>query len=115
MWGSGMMWGDGMAWAQAAGGAAPAGPGLLVSLIPFVLIFLIFYFLLIRPQQQRAASHKSMIEALKKGDKVVTSGGLWGTITNMGKQTVTLQIAESVKVKVDRSHVSQVQGEEDEE
>lgn len=112
-----MIWGDGVAWAQTAGGAGAAqgSPGLLVSLIPFVLIFLIFYFLLIRPQQQRSAQHKSMLDALKKGDKIVTSGGLWGTITNMGKETVTLQIADSVKVKVERGHVTQLQRADDDE
>ncbi|HIO22701.1 MAG TPA: preprotein translocase subunit YajC, partial [Nitrospirales bacterium] len=86
-----------------------------VSLIPFVLIFLIFYFLLIRPQKQRASQHKTMLDALKKGDKVITSGGLWGTVTNLGKETVTLQIADTVKVKVDRSHVTQLQSGDDEE
>ena len=87
----------------------------MVSLIPFALIFLIFYFLLIRPQQQRASQHKAMLDTLKKGGKVITSGGLWGTITNLGKETVTLQIADSVKVKVERSHVAQLQREDDEE
>ncbi len=110
-----MIWSDGVAWAQTAAAAPQGGPGLLVSLIPFVLIFLIFYFLLIRPQKQRATQHKTMLDALKKGDKVITSGGLWGTITNLGKETVTLQIADSVKVKVERGHVTQLQSGDDEE
>ena len=110
-----MIWSDGVAWAQTAAAAPQGGPGLLVSLIPFVLIFLIFYFLLIRPQKQRSTQHKAMLEALKKGDKVITSGGLWGTITNLGKETVTLQIADSVKVKVERGHVTQLQSGDDEE
>lgn len=110
-----MIWSDGVAWAQTTAGASQGGPGLLVSLIPFVLIFLIFYFLLIRPQQQRASQHKTMLDALKKGDKIITSGGLWGTITNLGKETVTLQIADMVKVKVERSHVTQIQSGDDEE
>ena len=110
-----MIWSDGVAWAQTAAAAPQGGPGLLVSLIPFVLIFLIFYFLLIRPQKQRSTQHKTMLDALKKGDKVITSGGLWGTITNLGKETVTLQIADTVKVKVERSHVTQLQSGDDEE
>ena len=110
-----MIWSDGVAWAQTAAGAPQGGPGLLVSLIPFVLIFLIFYFLLIRPQKQRSTQHKAMLDALKKGDKVITSGGLWGTITNLGKETVALQIADTVKVKVERSHVTQLQSGDDEE
>ncbi len=110
-----MIWGDGTAWAQTASAGSQGGPGLLVSLIPFALIFLIFYFLLIRPQQQRASQHKSMLDALKKGDNVITSGGVWGTITNIGKETVTLQIADSVKVKLERSHVTQLQREDDED
>tara|TARA_B100000315_G_scaffold260064_2_gene319063 strand:+ start:3120 stop:3452 length:333 start_codon:yes stop_codon:yes gene_type:complete len=110
-----MIWSDGIAWAQTAAGSSQGGPGLLVSLIPFVLIFLIFYFLLIRPQQQRSAQHKAMLDALTKGAKVITSGGLWGTITNLGKETVTLQIADSVKVKIERSHVTQLQPTDDSE
>ncbi len=110
-----MIWSDGVAWAQTAAAAPQGGPGLLVSLIPFVLIFLIFYFLLIRPQKQRSTQHKAMLDALKKGDKVIASGGLWGTITNLGKEAVTLQIADSVKVKVERGHVTQLQSGDDEE
>ena len=91
------------------------GQDFWCPLFRFALILLIFYFLLIRPQQQRASQHKAMLDTLKKGDKVITSGGLWGTITNLGKETVTLQIADSVKVKVERSHVAQFQREDDEE
>lgn len=96
-----------LAWAQGATGGGGAG-GTLLSLIPFVLIFIIFYFLLILPQQKRQKKLRTMLEALKKGDKVVTSSGIWGTITNMGKDTVTVQIADNTKVKIQRDHIARV-------
>ena len=86
----------------------------LLSFLPFVLIFVIFYFLLILPQQKRQKKLKAMLEALKKGDKVVTSSGIWGTITNLGKETVTVQIADNTKIKVQRDHISRVRGDEEE-
>ena len=80
----------------------------MLSLIPFVLIFVIFYFLLILPQQKRQKQLREMLAALKKGDKVVTSSGLWGTVSNIGKETVTLQIADNTKVKIQREHIARV-------
>lgn len=101
-----------VAWAQ---GAASGSTGsTLLSFLPFVLIFVIFYFLLILPQQKRQKKLKAMLEALKKGDKVVTSSGIWGTITNLGKETVTVQIADNTKIKVQRDHISRVRGDEEE-
>ena len=101
-----------VAWAQ---GAASGSTGsTLLSFLPFILIFVIFYFLLILPQQKRAKKLKAMLEALKKGDKVVTSSGIWGTITNLGKDTVTVQIADNTKIKVQRDHISRVRGDEEE-
>ncbi len=94
------MWMESVAWAQGAGGGGNGtGPGGLLSLVPFVLIFVIFYFLLIRPQQKKQKEQKTLLDALKKGDKVVTTSGIWGTITNLGKETVTLQIADNTKIK----------------
>jgi len=101
-----------VAWAQ--GAATGSSGSTILSFIPFILIFVIFYFLLILPQQKRQKKLKAMLEALKKGDKVVTSSGIWGTITNMGKETVTLQIADNTKIKVQRDHISRVRGEEEE-
>ena len=72
-----MMW-DSVAWAQGTSGAGSSAGGLL-SLVPFVLIFVIFYFLLILPQQKKQKQLKAMLAALKKGDKVVTASGIWGT------------------------------------
>lgn len=101
-----------VAWAQGPGGGG--GGGLLLSLVPFLLIFVIFYFLLILPQQKRQKQLREMLASLKKGDKVVTSGGLWGTVSNIGKQTVTLQVADNTKVKVQREHITRLRTEEEE-
>lgn len=83
-------------------------PSPLASLAPVLAIFVIFYFLLIRPQQKRAKEQEQMLKALKKGDRVLTSGGLYGTITNLKGQELELKIAENVKVSVSRSSVAQV-------
>ncbi len=98
-----------IAYAQTSGGAAPGGPAggpaMLISFVPFILIFVLFYFLLVRPQQQKAKQRKAMIDNLKKGDRVTTMGGLVGTVTNFSADMLTLQIAEGVRVKVVRSHI----------
>lgn len=101
-------WFESSAWAQAGG--APAGPGgnPLISFIPFVLIFVIFYFLLVMPQQKKMKKRKAMIEALKKGDRVTTTGGIMGTVTNLSSDVVTIQIAEGVRVKVARNYIEEV-------
>ena len=90
------------AWAQTAGGDAS---GDFLSLVPIVLIFVLFYFLLIRPQQKRQKQHKEMVENIKKGDEVVTMGGTLGKITDVGENFVTLEIANGVQVKVQRHSV----------
>ena len=105
---------ESVVWAQGTGGGgAGSGPGGFLSFVPFVLIFVIFYFLLIRPQQKKQKEQKTLLDALKKGDKVVTTSGIWGTITNLGKETVTLQIADNTKVKMQRENVARVRGEEE--
>lgn len=92
------------AWAQAAAEGSPQlNP--IISFLPFILIFVVFYFLLIRPQQKKAKERQAMIEALQKGDKVVTSGGLIGTITNLGPKIITIQVAEGVRVKILRANI----------
>ena len=91
------------AWAQAAEGSPQLNP--IISFLPFILIFVVFYFLLIRPQQKKAKERQTMIEALQKGDKVVTSGGLIGTITNLGPKIITIQVAEGVRVKILRANI----------
>jgi preprotein translocase subunit YajC len=85
-----------------AGGQAAAGGGF-GAFVPIILMFVIFYFLLIRPQQKKAKEHQEMIAGLKKGDKVITSGGIHGQITSLDDTTVTIEIAEKVRIKVTRS------------
>ncbi len=98
------------AWAQGApAGAAPGGgpPGNpLIGLIPFALILVLFYVLMILPQQRQRKKQQTMLAALKKGDRVVTSSGLIGAITNIHDDVVTLQIADDVKVKMLRTAVA---------
>jgi preprotein translocase subunit YajC len=89
-----------------ATGSAPPNP--LVSFLPFLVILFIFYFLLWRPQAKRQKDHQNMLQALKKGDRVVTSGGLHGTIVGVKEDVVVLKIAEDVKVEVSRSAVADV-------
>jgi len=92
------------AWAQ-----APAGqPDPFMSFLPLILIFVIFYFLLIRPQSKRAKEHKKMVSELKAGDEVVTGGGLLGKITEAGEQFLTVEVADGVRVKVQRHTVGSV-------
>ena len=93
------------AWAQ---GNPPASEATFMSFVPLILIFVIFYFFLIRPQMKRAKEHKKMIEALAKNDEVVTSGGLLGRITSLSEGFVVVEIAEGVQVKVQKSSVTQV-------
>ena len=96
--------------------ATPTAPSILdqvLQMLPmFVMIVVIFYFVIYRPQKQQREKHKTMLSDLKKGDKVVTTGGIWGTVTNLGKETVTLQVAENAKIKVMREHIARIRGED---
>ncbi|MGI9511238.1 MAG: preprotein translocase subunit YajC [Geminicoccaceae bacterium] len=93
------------AFAQSAGAG---GGDFLVSMLPLILIFVVFYFLLIRPQQQKMKTHRAMIAAVKRGDKVLTAGGIFGTITKVeeAEDIVMLEIAKDVRVRVARSTIS---------
>jgi preprotein translocase subunit YajC len=95
------------AYAQAAG-AAPGGADMLVQFAPLVLIFIVFYFLLIRPQQKKMKEHKAMLDAVRRGDKVVTGGGIVGTVTRVADDEVTVEIAENVRVRCMRATISLV-------
>ncbi|QPQ54172.1 preprotein translocase subunit YajC [Allosphingosinicella flava] len=89
-------------------GAAPSGAGFIVQVLPLVLIFVVFYFLLIRPQQKRMQQHRSMVEGVKKGDVAVTSGGLIGKVTKVDEAEIELEIASGVKVRVVKSMLSDI-------
>jgi preprotein translocase subunit YajC len=91
------------AWAQAG---APSSSGQLAPLLMMVVFIAIFYFLLIRPQQKKAKDHQSMLSKLSVGDEVVTSGGILGRITDVGDTFVTLEIADSVRIKVQKGQVT---------
>jgi preprotein translocase subunit YajC len=90
---------------------AGGGGGLtaiLMQVAPFLLIFVVFYFLLIRPQQQRMKAHRDMVAALRKGDEVITQGGLIGKVTRVGDVEATVELAEGVRVKIIRSTIAEV-------
>lgn len=85
-----------------------AQPGGLMSFLPLIIIFVIFYFLLIRPQMKRAKEHKKLVAELGNGDEVVTNGGLLGRITNVGESFVTVELAENVQIKVQKHAVASI-------
>jgi len=89
------------------GGGEGAGGGF-GAFLPLILMFAIFYFLLIRPQQKKAKAHKQLLAAIKKGDRVVTSGGLHGLVTGLTDDVVTVEIAPKVRVKIARGSISGV-------
>ena len=94
------------AYAQALGGD---GASTMTSLLPLVLIFVVFYLLLIRPQQKKMKQHRDMVAALRRGDRVVTGGGLVGTVTKVVSDTeLQIEVAEGVKVRVVRATISEV-------
>ncbi|WP_066769689.1 preprotein translocase subunit YajC [Sphingobium sp. CCH11-B1] len=93
--------------AQTAGGQA-SGAGILVQMAPLVLIFVVFYFLLIRPQQKKMKEHKAKIDAVKKGDQVVTGGGLVGKVVRVDDIYVDIELAPGMKVKAVKSTLAEV-------
>lgn len=93
----------------------PEGPPSFLSFVPLLFMFLIFYFILIRPQRRKQTEQETMIKNLGKNDEVVTTGGLHGTVVGLKEKTVLLRVAENVKVEVDRSAISRVQKSREEE
>lgn len=93
----------GLAYAQS--GATPPAGGGLAGFLPLILIFVVFYFLLIRPQQKKAKEHQQFLSNLKKGAEVVTSGGIHGRVTGLTDTIVTLEIAEGVRIKVNKPSI----------
>ncbi|GAC1701517.1 MAG: preprotein translocase subunit YajC [Candidatus Acidiferrum sp.] len=96
-------------WLQASGGTG----GLSTFAVPLAMMFAIMYFIVIRPQQRQRKKVQEMLSAIKSGDKVVTSGGIYGTINGIDGETVILRIADQVKIRVARSAIAQVEGPED--
>ena len=101
-----------LAYAMGTGGGSGGGGqgGGFGAFIPLILMFAIFYFLLIRPQQKKAKQHREMISSIKKGDRVVSSGGLHGLVTGITDEVVTMEIAPKVRVKVSRASVAGLLG-----
>src|SRR6266511_415226 len=95
-----------IAYAQSAPGAG--GPGHLMTLIPFVLIFVIMYFMVIRPQQKKSKEHQELLNKLKKNDEVMTSGGIYGKVIDLKETVVTLEVAPNVRIRVHRPQISAV-------
>lgn len=95
-----------IAYAMGQGGAPSGQGGGLGAFVPLILMFVIFYFLLIRPQQKKAKEHQEMINNLKKGDRVVTGGGIHGQVISTDQATVVVEIADKVRVKVNRPSVA---------
>jgi preprotein translocase subunit YajC len=83
-------------------------PNLLINMIPIAAVFVIFYFFLIRPQQKQARAHQQMLEALKKGDKILTAGGLYGVVMGIKGNDIEVRFAENVKLTVARSAITRV-------
>jgi preprotein translocase subunit YajC len=97
------------AWAQ-SGGAGSAAPSALIQMAPLLLVFVVFYFLLIRPQQLKQKEHGVMLANLKKNDDVVTSGGIYGKVIALADNVVTLEVAPNVRIKVDRQQIASIAG-----
>jgi preprotein translocase subunit YajC len=91
-----------------AAAAAPSGASFFIQTIPLVLVFVIFWLLLIRPQQKRMKQHQAEIAAVKKGDRVVTGGGLIGKVTRVGDTEVEVELAQNIRVQALKSTLSQV-------
>ncbi len=89
-------------------GGAGGQAGGIAGFLPIIILFVIFYFLLIRPQQKKAKEHREMISNLKKGARIITSGGIYGTIISLDDTIVGLEIAEKVKIKITRGNVAAV-------
>jgi preprotein translocase subunit YajC len=91
-----------------AAGAAGGGMAAFQQIIPLVFMFAIFYFLLIRPQQKKAKEHKALLEAMKKGDNVITAGGVHGKVAAVENDLVTLEVANNVNIKITKSYIAAI-------
>ena len=95
-----------IAYAQGAPGVG--GPGPMLTIFPFILIFAIMYFMVIRPQQKKAKDHKALLDKLKKNDEVMTSGGIYGKVVDLKETVVTIEVAPNVRIRVARPQIAAV-------
>ncbi len=115
-WVKHMYWMSLLAQAQGKGGGSPVpgcGGGGMANLLPLILMFVVFYFLLIRPQQKKMKQHREMLNNLKRGDQVITNGGLVGKVTGLTDKIVVIEVAEKIRVRVLRSHIAGKQSDMD--
>jgi preprotein translocase subunit YajC len=94
--------------AQAQTAPGVSGPSPVMTILPFILIFVVMYFLVIRPQQKKAKDHQQMLNKLKKNDEVMTSGGIYGKVVTLAENVVTLEVAPNVRIRVHRPQISAV-------
>lgn len=106
------LWASGVPWVLAMGAPAQGGPGAWVQLAPFVLVLAIFYFVILLPMKRRQQKVQTFLAALKVGDRVVTSGGIYGTISRISDQSVQVQVADKVRVEISRNAIVGYQGQE---
>ena len=99
--------------AFAAGGSGGDSMGMLISIMPLILIFVVFYFRLIMPQQKKAKQHKLRLDGLTKGDEVITNGGIHGKVVGITDQVLTLDVGEKVKIKVSKEFIAVKKGAEE--
>lgn len=95
-----------IAYAQGAPGIG--GPGPMMTILPFILIFVIMYFMVIRPQQKKSKAHQDLLNKLKKNDEVMTSGGIYGKVVELKDLVVTLEVAPNVRIRVHRPQIAAV-------
>ncbi len=105
-------WASGFPWVLAIGAPAPGGPSAWVQLVPFALVLAIFYFVILLPMRRRQQKVQAFLAALKVGDRVVTSGGIYATITRLNDQSVQFQVADKVRVEMSRNAIVGYQGQE---
>ena len=96
--------------ARQAGGAQVARPNMLGALLPFVLVFVIFYLLIIMPQRKKQKKHMEMVENLKPGDRIITTGGIYGSIMGVQKDLIELKISSNTNIKITKSAVGVIRG-----
>jgi preprotein translocase subunit YajC len=99
---------EGTAWAQAAAGGAVSEYAGIIQMVPIVAVIAVFWFLVIRPQSQKAKEHSKMLKELKRNDEVVTTGGVIGRIVELGDAVVTLEVAPNVRIRVERPQVANI-------